>query len=467
MADTDWNDADLSVLVVDDEAVIRRSLRRRLRYEGWRVAEAASGPEALAALEKEPADLVILDIKMPGMDGMEVLQRLRAERPSVAVVMHTGHGDIETAVRAIQAGAAHFLEKGGGSDIGACLRMAIEKTATLERKRLADENRRLAAEVEEHRERAGGFRLVGDSPALRAVRERIERVADSEVRVLITGESGTGKEVAARLIHEASPRAGKPFVELNCAAIPEELIESELFGAERGSYTGAHKKRTGKFEQADGGTLFLDEVGDMSPRTQAKVLRALEESRITRVGGSEAVEVEVRVLSATNQDLRGEGFRSDLLHRLEVIPLLMPPLRERPEDIPPLVEHFLERLVRGGQRRREFTGAALAALQAHPFPGNVRELRNLVERLLILSVGDEITESDVRENLGGAGQVGAGAAAAKGEPGEAGESGRLDEYLAEKRREFVDRRLAAFAGDRKRAAESLGVSPDDLPDASS
>ena len=249
-------------------------------------------------------------------------------------------------------------------------------------------------------------------------------------------------------------------MELNCAAIPEELIESELFGAERGSYTGAHKKRTGKFEQADGGTLFLDEVGDMSPRTQAKVLRALEESRITRVGGSESVEVDVRVLSATNQDLRGEGFRSDLLHRLEVIPLLMPPLRERPEDLPPLVAHFLGMLVREGQRRREFTGAAMAALQAHPFPGNVRELRNLVERLLILSVGDEITEADVRENLGGAGQARAGTPTGNGE---SSESGRLDDYLAEKKREFVNRRLAAFAGDRARAAESLGIPKADLP----
>ena len=405
MTGADWNDADIAVLIVDDEAVIRRSLRRRLRYEGWRVSEAASGPEALAALEKEPADLVILDIKMPGMDGMEVLQKIRAESPGVAVVMHTGHGDIETAVKAIQAGAAHFLEKGGGSDIGACLRMAIEKTATLERKRLEDENRRLTAEVEEHRERSGGYRLIGDSPAMAAVRERIERVATSEVRVLITGESGTGKEVAARLLHEGSPRAGKPFVELNCAAIPEELIESELFGAERGSYTGAHRKMVGKFEQAHRGTLFLDEVGDMSPRTQAKVLRALEESRVTRVGGAEAVEVDVRVLSATNQDLRGEGFRSDLLHRLEVIPLAMPPLRDRPEDLPLLVAHFLDSLSRqAGHRPRPFTDGALAALAAHPFPGNVRELRNLVERLLILSPGDEITEADVRDNLGGGGQ---------------------------------------------------------------
>ena len=442
-------DEDIAVLVVDDEAVIRRSLRRRLRYEGWRVFEAASGPDALAVLEREPCDLVVLDIKMPGMDGMEVLRRIRAEKPSVAVVMHTGHGDIETAVRAIQEGAAHFLEKGGGGDIGACLRIAIDKTRTLERKRLENENRRLAAEVELHRSREGGGRqLVGESPALAAVRERIERVAPSDVRVLITGESGTGKEVAARLIHHASRRAAGPFIEVNCAAIPEELIESELFGAERGSYTGAHRQMVGKFEQADGGTLFLDEIGDMSARTQAKVLRALEENRITRVGGSKSVDVDVRVLSATNQDLEKEGFRSDLLHRLNVIPIRMPPLRDRPEDIPLLVAHFLKQLEVGGQRPRPLTGDALGLLARQPFPGNVRELRNLVERLLILSPGDEIGEADVREHLSGS------------SPSE--ESGGLAQHLATKQRQFVEERLAACNGDRERAARSLGIEPEEL-----
>ncbi|MYK80572.1 MAG: sigma-54-dependent Fis family transcriptional regulator, partial [Acidobacteria bacterium] len=288
---------------------------------------------------------------------------------------------------------------GGGGDIGACLRMAIDKTRTLERKRLENENRRLAAEVEMHRSREGGGRqLVGESPALAVVRERIERVAPSDVRVLITGESGTGKEVAARLIHQASRRASGPFIEVNCAAIPEELIESELFGAERGSYTGAHRQMVGKFEQADGGTLFLDEVGDMSARTQAKVLRALEENRITRVGGSKSVEVDVRVLSATNQDLEQESFRSDLLHRLNVIPIEMPPLRDRPGDVPLLVAHFVEQLEVGGQPRT-FTGDALELLARQPFPGNVRELRNLVERILILSPGAEMGEADVREHL--------------------------------------------------------------------
>ena len=390
---------DISVLVVDDESMIRRSLRRRLRYEGWQVTEAASGPAALAALERRPADLVILDIKMPGMDGMEVLRRLRAERPGLAVVMHTGHGDIETAVRAIQAGAAHFLEKGGGGDIAAVLRMALEKTAALERKRLAAENRRLAAEVESHRRRRGKTVLVGESPAIAAVRERISRVAASDVRVLITGESGTGKELAARLIHEKSGRAGGPFIEVNCAAIPEELIESELFGAERGSYTGAHRQRIGKFEQAHRGTLFLDEVGDMSPRTQAKVLRALEESRITRVGGDRLVEVDVRVLSATNQDLRSSGFRSDLLHRLEVIPIRMPPLRERPEDLPLLVRHFVALLERRERQRPvPFSPEAFETMAAHRFPGNVRELRNLIERLLILCPAERVTAADVVEH---------------------------------------------------------------------
>ena len=438
-------DEDIAVLVVDDEAVIRRSLRRRLRYEGWTVFEAASGPDALAALDRNPCDLVVLDIKMPGMDGMEVLRRIRADKPSVAVVMHTGHGDIETAVRAIQEGAAHFLEKGGGGDIGACLRMAIDKTRTLERKRLENENRRLAAEVEMHRSREGGGRqLVGESQALAVVRQRIERVAPSDVRVLITGESGTGKEVAARLIHQASPRVSGPFIEVNCAAIPEELIESELFGAERGSYTGAHRQMVGKFEQADGGTLFLDEVGDMSARTQAKVLRALEENRITRVGGSKSVEVDVRVLSATNQDLEQEGFRSDLLHRLNVIPIEMPPLRDRRGDVPLLVAHFVKQLEVGGQPRT-FTRDALELLARQPFPGNVRELRNLVERILILSPGEEIGEADVREHLTANGEA---------QPG-----GRLADYLARKEREFIEQRLAACNGDRERAARSLGVDP--------
>ena len=393
---------DVSVLVVDDEAVIRRSLRRRLRYEGWRVSEAASGPAALAVLERRPADLVVLDIKMPGMDGMEVLRRLRKDRPGIAVVMHTGHGDIDTAVRAIQEGAAHFLEKGGGGDIAAVLRMALEKTATLERKRLASENERLAAEVASHRRRQGPTVLVGESPPIAAVRDRIARVAGSDVRVLITGESGTGKELAARLIHEGSRRAGGAFVEVNCAAIPEELIESELFGAERGSYTGAHRQRIGKFEQADGGTLFLDEVGDMSPGAQAKVLRALEQSRITRVGGDHPVEVDVRVVAATNQDLRRSEFRSDLLHRLEVIPVRMPPLRERREDIPLLVEHFVGLLARRErQRPLPFEPGALAAMARQPFPGNVRELRNLVERLLILCPGEAVAAADVEEHTTG------------------------------------------------------------------
>ncbi len=426
---------DISVLVVDDEPIIRRSLRRRLRYEGWAVAEAPSGPQALQVLERQPVDLVILDIKMPGMDGMEVLQRIRQQNPGIAVVMHTGHGDIETAVRAVQAGAAHFLEKGGRGDIAAVLRMAIEKTATLERKRLAEENRQLAEEVAAHRERAGArWKLVGSSPAMDRVRSRIARVAASDVRVLITGESGTGKEVAARLIHAASPRSERPFVEVNCAAIPEELIESELFGAERGSYTGAHRQRIGKFEQANGGALFLDEVGDMSPRTQAKVLRALEESRITRVGGQKSVEVDVRVLSATNQDLRASGFRSDLLHRLEVIPVVMPPLRDRLSDIPELVRHFVADLEsRHRQQPRRFTDDALAALAAHRFPGNVRELRNLVERLLILSPGDEIGAADVAEHL----------SPATG----AGRERSLGGVLAS--------RLAACGGDRSAAAASL------------
>ncbi len=437
---------DISVLVVDDEAMIRRSLRRRLRYEGWRVTEAGSGHEALAALDREIPDLVVLDIKMPGMDGMETLRRIRERDPAIAVVMHTAHGDIETAVRAIDAGAAHFLEKGGISDIGASLRVALEKAAVLERKRLAEENRELARELDVHRNREEArFRLVGASHALEAVRERIARVAPTEARVLITGESGTGKEVVARLIHEAGPRASAPFVEVNCAALPEELIESELFGAERGAYTGAHRQRIGKFEQANGGTLFLDEVGDMSPRTQAKVLRALEEGSVSRVGGSRTVEVDVRVLSATNQDLRGGAFRNDLLHRLEVVPIRMPALRERIEDVPLLVAHFTEQLAPEGSGARRFTSAALKRLALHPFPGNVRELRNLVERLLVLAAGEEVTEKDIEDHL-------------DAPPASSADTEETFETWMERAgKAFVCQRLALHAGDRKAAAKSLGI----------
>ncbi len=437
---------DISVLVVDDEAMIRRSLRRRLRYEGWRVTEAGSGHEALAALDREIPDLVVLDIKMPGMDGMETLRRIRERDSAIAVVMHTAHGDIETAVRAIDAGAAHFLEKGGISDIGASLRVALEKAAVLERKRLAEENRELARELDVHRNREEArFRLVGASRALEAVRERIARVAPTEARVLITGESGTGKEVVARLIHEAGPRASAPFVEVNCAALPEELIESELFGAERGAYTGAHRQRIGKFEQANGGTLFLDEVGDMSPRTQAKVLRALEEGSVSRVGGSRTVEVDVRVLSATNQDLRGGAFRNDLLHRLEVVPIRMPALRERIEDVPLLVAHFTEQLAPEGSGARRFTSAALKRLALHPFPGNVRELRNLVERLLVLAAGEEVTEKDIEDHL-------------DAPPASSADTEETFETWMERAgKAFVCQRLALHAGDRKAAAKSLGI----------
>ncbi len=444
MPDRPAAESEILVLVVDDEAMIRRSLRRRLRYEGWRVAEAASGAEALASLDKEVPDLVVLDVKMPGMDGMEVLRRIRERDPSIAVAMHTAHGDIETAVRAIDAGAAHFLEKGCSGDIGARLRVALEKAAVLERKRLAEEKRELERELDAHRSREGARRrLVGASAAMEAVRERIRRVAPVDVRVLVTGESGTGKEVVARLIHDGGPRADAPFVEVNCAAIPEELIESELFGAERGAYTGAHRQRIGKFEQANGGTLFLDEVGDMSARTQAKVLRALEESRISRVGGSRSIEVDVRVLSATNQDLRGGAFRNDLLHRLEVVPIRMPSLRERPEDIPLLVAHSAALLAPEGAEPRRFAPGAMKLLARHRFPGNVRELRNLVERLLILAPGEEVAEEDVREHL---------------DMIPASESDeRLDAWLARAERGFVERRLADCAGDRERAAASLGI----------
>jgi two-component system, NtrC family, nitrogen regulation response regulator NtrX len=385
------------ILVVDDEDGIRKVLGQLLEYEGHEVRTAAHGGEALSVYPAFLPDLTFLDVKMPRMDGLEVLTRIREEHPGAVVVMISGHGTIDTALEATRRGAYDFLEKPLDTD-----RILLVMRNALQQQGLREENARLRGEVESRHE------IVGRSYGIRQVVERIERVAPSDARVLITGENGTGKELVARAIHRLSPRADEPFVEVNCAAIPSELIESELFGHVKGSFTGAHEDRAGKFELADGGTLFLDEVGDMSASAQAKVLRALQEGVITRVGGARAQKVDVRVLAATNKELAeeiaGGRFREDLYYRLNVIPLHVPPLRERREDIPMLVEHFTRLLMREAvMPGRRFSDDALLLLQRMEWPGNVRELRNTVERLLILSPGDLIGADDVEMLVGGRG----------------------------------------------------------------
>jgi len=389
------------ILIVDDEESIRDVLRQLFEYEGHEVATAASGAAALAGLSGSRPDAVFLDVKMQGMDGLEVLERIRASSPETPVVMISGHATIDTAIEATRRGAFDFLEKPLDTD-----RLLVTLRNVLEVRGLSEAVARLRSEVEER------YRIVGDSSSIRRVMERVERVAPTDTRVLVTGESGTGKELVARAIHRLSRRSDRPFVEVNCAAIPSELIESELFGHVRGSFTGAVQDRAGKFEQADGGTLFLDEVGDMSMAAQAKVLRALEEGRVTRVGGQKAKEVDVRVVSATNKELDREieegGFREDLYYRLNVVPIHVPPLRDRSEDIPLLVEHFVGLMrMREGLPARKFSPEAIDRLRDLAWPGNVRELRNTVERLLILSRGERVTPADVELLVGGGTRRGA------------------------------------------------------------
>ena len=382
------------VLVVDDEPGVREALRQLLEYEGYAVSVAASGHEALDRYAEVRPHLVLLDVKMAGLDGLTTLTKLREADDRAVVVMISGHGTIATAVEATQRGAHDFLEKPLDSD-----RVLLTLRNALRHVGLEREVQALKAEVE------GQWEIVGRSPAIVALQDRIAKVAPTPARVMVTGANGTGKELVARAIHRRSPRAARPFVEVNCAAIPSELIESELFGHVKGSFTGAFADRTGKFEQADGGTLFLDEVGDMSAAAQAKVLRALEEGVVTPIGSARTITVDVRVIAATNKRLEEEiaagRFREDLLYRLNVVPIDVPPLGQRLEDIPLLVEHFLHRLAATqGMPARRFTPAALERLKAHAWPGNVRELRNTVERLLILAAGDTIGEGDVARLLG-------------------------------------------------------------------
>lgn len=379
------------LLIIDDERGIRNTLREILADEGHEAEVAENGKQGLEMAQAKAYDLIFSDIKMPEMDGLELLSALKQgdETAEIPVVMISGHGDVETAVQALKAGAYDFLLK--PLDLN---RILITTKNALESKNLKQETKQLRKKVA-----AKGATMVGESPAILRVREIINKVAPTEARVLITGPNGTGKEVVAHMIHENSARANAPMVEVNCAAIPSELIESELFGHMKGSFTGAVKDRAGKFEQADGGTLFLDEIGDMSLAAQTKVLRALQESEITRVGSDKAIKVNVRVLAATNKNLAEEiakgNFREDLFHRLNVIPIAVPALNDRIEDIPLLVAHFAEQICgEQGIAVKAFDDAAIKALQAKQWTGNIRQLRNVVERLIILA-GAKITKEDV------------------------------------------------------------------------
>ncbi len=377
------------ILIIDDEASIRGALRQVFEYEGHRVKLSSNGPSGLIDYPNFKPDVTLLDVKMPKMDGLEVLSRIREKDSMAVVIMVSGHGTIGTAVEATRRGAFDFLEKPLDTD-----RLLVTLRNALLVRGLSESVERLEHEIEVRHE------MVGGSDALRQVVQRIEKVGATDARALITGENGTGKELAARALHRLSPRAKQPFVEVNCAAIPATLIESELFGHVKGSFTGALSDRKGKFEQAHRGTLFLDEVGDMSLAAQAKVLRALEEGNITRVGGSRSISVDVRVIAATNKDLEKEiaeaTFREDLYYRLNVVPIWIPPLRDRRTDIAMLVFHFAN-LVSGTGRvlPKQFSAGALGALENMNWPGNVRELKNTVERLMILSAGETVERQDV------------------------------------------------------------------------
>src|SRR5215208_2860921 len=390
------------VLIVDDEPGIRQALGQLLEFEGYEVRSADNATDGITAYQSWRPHLVFMDVKMAGIDGLEALKRLREIDPSAVVVMISGHATIQTAVEATQRGAYDILEKPLDTD-----RIIVTLRNALSHLDLHEENARLRQTIESR------FEIVGRSYAIRAVTDKIEKVAKTPARVLITGENGTGKELVARAIHKQSTRADGPFVEVNCAAIPSELIESELFGHMKGSFTGAIVDRPGKFEQADGGTLFLDEVGDMSLAAQAKVLRVLQDGVVTRIGGSKPIEVDVRVVAATNKRLEEEiaagRFREDLFYRLNVVQLHLAPLRERREDIPMLVAHFVNVLTGpGGLGSRAMTDDAVARLSQLDWPGNVRELRNTIERLLILSSGPRITAEDVDRLVGRRADAGEG-----------------------------------------------------------
>jgi DNA-binding NtrC family response regulator len=377
------------VLIIDDEKPIRNALRDILEYEKMQVEDAATGTEGLQKLEKDKFDLILCDIKMPGIDGIEVLEKMMQQGNSAPVIMISGHGTIETAVEAVKKGAFDFIAK--PLDLN---RLLVTVRNALDKSVIVNENKALKKKVSKT------FDMIGNSAAINEIKEMIEKVAPTDARVLITGGNGTGKELVARWLHEKSNRSKFPMIEVNCAAIPSELIESELFGHEKGAFTSAVNQRKGKFEQAEGGTLFLDEIGDMSLSAQAKVLRALQENKISRVGGEKEIKVNVRVVAATNKNLKEEiqkgNFREDLYHRLSVIPIHVPSLNQRVEDIPLLAEHFLQLLSEEhGIQAKKINKEALTALQKIDWTGNVREFKNVIERLIILC-DKVITEKDIK-----------------------------------------------------------------------
>ncbi len=440
------------ILVVDDEKNIRGSLEGILKDEGYRVRAVATAEELLKQVGQALPDLVILDVWLPGMDGLQALEELKRLYFELPVIMISGHSTVEAAVKATKLGAYDFIEKP----------LSLEKTVlavrnALDRQRLELENRALRQTLEER------YEIVGESPAIQALRLQIQSAAPSHGRVLIRGESGTGKELIARAIHRQSLRKDKPFVEVNCAAIPDELIESELFGHEKGAFTGATTKRRGKFELGDGGTIFLDEVGDMSVKTQAKVLRVLQEQTFERVGGTEIIMVDVRVIAASNKPLEEEiqkgNFREDLFYRLNVIPFDVPPLRERAEDIPLLANYFLLLFSQEyGKRKKTLSRAAMDLLLQHPWPGNVRELRNVMERMVIMVPGDTIQDTDVSPSL----RVRPGLASETAVEADMLWDGPLRDARERFERQYILRRLKDAHWNITRTAERLGIERSNL-----
>ena len=435
------------VLVVDDQESIRRTLSAVLKDEGYPVVLAKGGEQALERAAQDPPQVVLLDIAMPGMNGIDVLARLKEESPDLTVIMMSGHGTIETAVKATKLGAYDFIEKP----------LSIEKLLlairnAVEHHKLADVNRILIDALDAR------SRIIGESDPIKRLKDLIERVAPTNAWVLINGDNGTGKELVARAMHSMSARRDKPFIEVNCAAIPEELIESELFGHEKGAFTGAISQKRGKFDLADQGTLFLDEIADMSLKTQAKVLRILEDQSFERVGGVKKIQVDVRVLAATNKDLSKEidrgAFREDLYYRLNVIPCRVPALSERRGDIGLLADHFLKLSAAESRIKPKcLDKGALKVLTEYLWPGNVRELRNIIERLVLLTPGQKITVDDLPEELRRSAERG---------PSGQGKDGSLSQARAHFEKEFIARKLAENGGNISKTAEKLGVARESL-----